>query len=295
MAVKDAYKVPSSLSRSFLDHEIALAGSGLSLSPMPLKQLLFYLGGLLVLLWSSTSTFIAAAGGWPVFFFVVWGLWVVFFLGSLTRTRELRIRTVPAFWDYLPRAARRVTCRRTSDPGGFASIAGIDGVDEDGLISFADGSLGQGYLVVGSASYLLFAEDRTAILNRVDAFWRKVDTTCEYIFVTMREPQRVHRQIAHLERRRRALPVADRELLELQEEQYDILTGYVGGRFTSLHQYLILKATTTDALRRGHQLLRAEVEGSRLMIKSAAVLDQGETYRMLRVFYQGLSDHPSSS
>ncbi|MFD9604712.1 hypothetical protein [Streptomyces sp. NPDC059970] len=287
---KLSYKVPSSLSRSFLDHEITLSKGGWAAKPSPIKQLLCFGGGVLGLLWVSTSTFVASSGPVSITLFVIWGLAVIIYFGGLMQTKELRIMRVPSLLAYLPPKARHVFTRRSSNPSDFYSIVGIDGIDEDGRIHFSDGGEGQVYLVVGSASYLLFDEDRIGILDRVDSFWRKVDTTCEHSFITTKEPQRIYHQVARLERRNQALQVRDPDLVELQNEQYDILTRHVGGKFTSIHQYLLLKGKSADALRRGHLVLQAEVEGSSLMAKEATMLDREEAEPMLRVFYQGIDD-----
>ncbi|MFB7918950.1 hypothetical protein [Streptomyces sp. NPDC056061] len=287
---KASYKVPASLNRSFLDYEITLSKGGWAVRPSPIKQLLFFGGGVLALLWLTTSTFIASASAVFIALFVIWGLAVIIYFGGMTKTKELRAMNVPALLAYVPTRARYVSTRRSSNPSDFSSLVGIDGIDKDGRIHFSDGGKGQIYLVVGSASYLLFNEDRIGILDRVDAFWRKVDTNCEWAVITTKEPQRIYHQVATLERRNQALEVRDPDLIELQNEQYDILTQHVGGKFTSIHQYLLLKGKSAEALRRGHMMLQAEVEGSALMIKDATVLDRDEAEPMLRVFYQGIDD-----
>lgn len=292
---KQGYKVPSSLNRSYLDHEITLSKGGWAAKPSPIKQLFFIGGGGLALLWMSTSTFIADAGATAITMFVIWGLAVIVYFGGMTRTKELRVTRIPALLAYLPKKARQVFTRRSSNPSDFAAIVGIDAIDQDGQIRFSDGGVGRVYLVVGSASYLLFDEDRIGILNRVDSFWRKVDMNCEWAFITTKEPQRIYHQVANLERRNQALEVRDPDLIELQNEQYDILTGHVGGRFSSIHQYLLLKGKSADALRRGHMVLQAEVEGSALMIKEATMLDREESESMLRVFYQGIDTDAAPS
>lgn len=289
---KAAYKVPSSLNRSFLDHEIALSGGGWQAKPSPIKQLLFFAGGLLTILWAVTSTFIKDSGLGLIVLFVIWAVVAVVYLGGLTKTRELRVKTVPALLAYLPKAARNVLTRHSSNPSDFASVVGIDNIDETGLISFNDGGVGQAYLIVGSASNLLFDEDRSAILDRVDAFWRKVPTTAEFIMITTKEPQRIYHQIANLERRNRELDLRDPDLLELQNEQYDILTAHVGGKFTSIHQYLLVRGRSADALRQAELVVQAESESSGLMIKELTMLDREETHQMLRVFYRGIEENP---
>lgn len=292
---KLSFKVPASLNRSFADHEIALGGKSWQARPMPIKQLGFFAGSLLVLLWSVTSTFISSATPGFIALYVIWVLVFAAYMGQMTKTKELRIMTVPPLLAYLPASARKVLTRRNSNPAGFYSIVGVEKMDEDGRIHYSDGSQGQVYLVVGSASYLLFDEDRVDILDRVDSFWRKVETTCEHAFITTKEPQRIHHPVASLERRNRALEIRDPDLIELQNEQYDILTQHVGGKFTSIHQYLLLKGRSEDALRRGHTILQAEVEHSSLMIKEATMLDRDEAYPMFRVFYAGIDQQVHSA
>lgn len=287
--VRNIFKIPTRLNRTFLDHEISFQVFGMQVPPTPIKQLLFLVGGALLIAWSATSTSLKSAHPGLIAFYLVWALATLIYFGTLTKTRELRARTLPALASYAPKAARVVITRRDSDPNPFASIVGIDAIDTDGRITFADGTFGQIYLVAGTASFLLFEEDSQAILKRVDAFWRKVETSCEYIFITTKEPQRIYHQVANLERRNRALEVRDPDLLELQNEQYAVLTGHVGDRFTSIHQYVVLKATSAEALRQAHQILQAEVEDSTHMIKEITMLDRDEATQMLRVLYQGVS------
>ncbi|MCB5280362.1 hypothetical protein [Arthrobacter sp. ES1] len=286
---KNSYKIPSSLNRSFLDHEVALSGGGFQAKPLPMKVLLFWSGSILTLFWVASSTFVAQAAWWLIALVVIWWLITTAFLGQYSKTKEMKFASVPALLAYVPAAARRVLTRTSTNPSSFYSVVGIDNISATGLIKYSDGTLGQGYLVVGSASILLFEEDRKAILNRVDSFWRKVDTSCEYTFVTTKEPQRVYHQIANLERRNLALEVRDPELKELMDEQYDILNDYVGKQFASIHQYLLLKGDNLESLRRAHSVLQAEVENSSLMIKGCTMLNGDEVTDMLTVLYKGKS------
>lgn len=284
---KQVYKIPSSLNRSFLDHELALSGGGFQMKPMPVKVILFWVTSVLGLFWVTMSTFVSAADWWLIALMVVIWLVATAFLGQYSKTKEMKFMSVPALLAYLPTTARRVLTRKSSNPSGFYQIVGINSIEDTGLIKYADGTFGQGYLVVGSASVLLFDDDRKLILDRVDAFWRKVEPTCEYIIMTTKEPQRVYRQIANLERRNVALTATDPDLKELMDEQYDILTSHVGSSFKSIHQYLIIKADNMEALRRAHTVLQAEAETSSLMIKNWNMLNAAEVTEMLSVVYRG--------
>lgn len=284
---KSSYKIAVSLARSFLDHEITLSGGGWQVKPLPLKVILFWVGSILGLLWLLTSTFIKQADWWLIMLVIIWWLTATAFFGKYSKTKELKLSSVPALTNYIQPGARRVVTRRSSDPSAFYSIAGLESVDETGFITWADGTVGQAYLVVGSASVLLFEQDRISILDRVDAFYRKIDTTCELIWLTTKEPQRVYRQLASLERRNQALDVRDPELYELMEEQHSILTKYVGGSFSSIHQYLLVKADNLEALRRAHVVVEAEAEESALMIKQLTQLERDDTLEMFQTVYTG--------
>lgn len=284
---KNAYKIPSSINRSFLDHEIGLSGGGFQAKPVPIKVMLFWAASILGLFWFASSTFVSKANWGLIALVVIWWLVATAFLGQYSKTKEMKFMSVPSLLNYIPTSARRVVARSSADPSGFYSVVGIDTISDDGVINYSDGTVGREYLVVGSASILLFDDDRKAILNRVDSFWRKIDTSCEFTVMTTKEPQRVYHQIANLERRNLALETRDPDLKELMDEQYEILHDHVGDQFKSIHQYLLLKGDTADALRRGQMVLQSEVESSSLMIKGCAQLNGPEVLEMLSVFYRG--------
>lgn len=281
------YKIPVSLARSLLDHEIVLSGGGFSSKPIAMKVILFWLASVLAMFWLLTNSFFKHADFWLLAAIAIWWLIATAFLGKYSKTKELNVRSVKALIDYLPKSSRRVNTRSTADASGLYSIVGIDDITDEGAITWNDGSVGRAYLVVGSASILVFAQDKLAILDRVDNFWRKVDTTYEVISVTTKEPQRVYRQLANLDRRNLELKVNDPDLDELNQELYAILTGYVGDSFTSIHQYFMVKADNLEALRRADTVLRAESEESALMIKQLTQLNGDETNEMLRSVYTG--------
>lgn len=283
---KDSYKIPASISRSSLDHEIPLSPGGITMRPVALRQIFFWVIGIFVVFWTVTSSPAKSAGFGAIALFVIWGVLAVFYLGTTDDAKQMRVMSVGPLINYLPKASRNVITRRVANPGPFFGITSIAAIDEGGRLHFADGGQGQLYLVVGSASYLLFEEDRDQILNRVDSFWRKVDTGCQWVFITKKEPQRVTEQIGQLELRNQDLSIRDPDLLDLQDEQFDILRNFVGGQFHSIHQYLLIKGKNQEELRRGHMTLAAEVENSNLMFKYARVLDRGECIDLLSTFYQ---------
>lgn len=285
MAFKPSYKIPNSLDKSFLDQEISLSKNQV-VKAIPLKQIVFYLASMLLLFWVVGSTFVKDADFIWIVMLVAWWILATLFFGRFSKTKELKLQGLPALWNYMPNANRKVLARRTNNASGFYSLTGIKAVGDDGRIRFADGTVGQAYLVVGSASVLVFEQDKQVMVNRVDAFYRKIEVGAEYIWMTTKEPQRVHRQLANLERRNLQLELREPELFALLDEQASILTDYVGSRFNSIHQYLVIKAPNEELLMRAHALLQAEVQDSSLMIKNCQVLDGEGFVKVARSIYQ---------
>lgn len=282
MAAKDIYKIPVSLDRTILDQELTLSKNGFTL---PIKVLLVWVCSILGLYWIVQNTFIKDSGIFYITSFSI--LWLVgtAFLGKYNKTKELSFRKVIVFFNYISKQSRLVFTRRTSNPSAFFTIADITSIDKDGLITWSDGTVGQAYRVVGSASILVFEDDKTAILNRVDAFYRKIDSLVEFVQITTKEPQQVYSQLAHLDDMNLALEDRDPELLFLMKEQFSILRDYVGSKFMSIHQYMVIKADNLEALRRAHNIFVAEAEESSLMLKQVSMLNKIDTEAMLHSLY----------
>ena len=285
---KERYIVPVSLDRTILDHELTLSSNAMRLKPLPMKVIFAYIGSITVLMWLLTGTPLKGASFGYLVLISVWWIAATAYFAAYSKTKEMRGEMIMALIDYLPKTARKVLTRSDSSPGQFHSIVGIKDVDEKtGFITYADGMVGQAYAVVGSASCLLFDQDRDAILNRNDRFYRKLEPGVEWVFITTKEPQRVHTQIATLEKRNRRLSpdARDPELVALMDEQYQSLKSYVGASFFSIHQYLILIARNEEDLRKAHNLLDSEAGDSSLMFKEVTMLTYDETMDLLRTHY----------
>lgn len=285
---KERYIVPVSLDRTILDHELSLSSNSMRLKPLPMKVIFAYIGSITVLMWLLTGTPLKGASFGYLVLISVWWIAATAYFAAYSKTKEMRGEMIMALIDYLPKTARKVLTRSDSSPGQFHSIVGIKDVDEKtGFITYADGMVGQAYAVVGSASCLLFDQDRDAILNRNDRFYRKLEPGVEWVFITTKEPQRVHTQIATLEKRNRRLSpdARDPELVALMDEQYQSLKSYVGASFFSIHQYLILIARNEEDLRKAHNLLDAEAGDSSLMFKEVTMLTYDETIDLLATHY----------
>lgn len=279
---KSSYKIPASIDRSHLDHEIVIEFWDIKLKPVTIKVLLYWFAVLGVLVWTVLQSPLSHAGiGWRLLF-ALWFIPLAIYFGRQLRTGEFVWSQMPSLVSYITPGSRDLPTRRSSEPYGLMEMLNIKDIEPSGLIHFLDGSVGQAYQVVGNASKLLFDQDRMMIIDRVDNFWRKVDTSSEWIFFDTKEPQRVTSQIAALYRRNENLKkrgLSHPELFELAEEQYDILAEDVGDKFNSVHQYLIIKSPKINDLRSAHELLNAEITNSTLMFRRCMRLDDEGTYR----------------
>ena len=287
MAVKEAYKIPHDLNASYADMEIAIQGKdGVGLKPLPIKVILTFLGSGIVLFYLISHSLVANGYLWQqILFGLVW-LTLTGVLVSYDKTRRMKVQLIPTLFEYLPKANRNVIVRRTMPANEFMGIARVRKINESGLIEYVDGSFGYMYRITGAASILLFDKDKDAIVSRVDSFFRKIGTNCDIIFVTVKEPQKVYRQVAALKRKYDRLGKDDDELKALAEDQFDTLQNYVGTQFKSIHQYLIIKAENREALTQNKNVLQAEVENSTRMFKSCVALYEDDIVEFLGSIYK---------
>lgn len=276
-SMKGEYKIATSIDKSSLDHEIASVDLwGFRIPAFSVKMMLYWFAVCLIGMFMVTRSWIASAGWLWMILFIIWYATVALYFGRTTRTGELKLMQLVPLMEYLPRRQREVLTRTTSKPSGFLGITGIRDISDDGLIEFLDGSIGRLYSVVGSASLLLFDSDRAKILTRVDNFWRAVPPGTDWITLTVWEPQRVYRQEMACWRQRQRLLYSDPDLESLIEESYDVLSQEVGGKYNSLHQYMLLKSKDADGLRLAHNRLLGEARSSQLMFKRVEMMDSAD-------------------
>ncbi|WP_143543014.1 hypothetical protein [Rhodococcus sp. NCIMB 12038] len=278
-----------SIDRSRLDHKITLQAFQLKSRPLAIKVILYWVGFVFVTAWVVLQSPLSAAPWLVLVLLVIWMSITAAVLGKQTKTGDMKFMQLPALLEYLPVKQRRVMTRLGSKPYGFLSIVGIKDVEASGIIRYVNGNVGQLYSVVGSASALLFEGDRNAIIRRVDNFYQKIDNGTSWCYLTTKESQRVFQQIAGIEHQNRALRHRDPELLALEQEKLDVLVNDVGGHFSSLHQYLLVRAPGMKELQAAHRLLRAERENSSLMFRRCELLNGADGLDVLRSVYQAPS------
>lgn len=286
---KQIYRVPFTLDASYADMEITIrTKDGIGFKPAPMKNVLAYVIGFLSCFWIVMNTVMAVAYLPVKIVFCVVYIMAVFMLCKQDPTQRMQAALISPLINYIPKKSRVVMTRSNQNAAPFYQCVGIERIDDkSGLITFADGTFGYMYRVVGSASILLFDADKTAILDRVDAFYRKMNTDAELIFLTVKSSQAVYKQMAALKRLYDNLEARDPDLLGLAEEQFDVLKNFVGGSFKSLHQYLILKADNREMLSQTKNLLQSEVENSSRMIKRCVPLYYDDIVTVLSTIYKG--------
>lgn len=288
VAIKSSYKIPYGLDEGYADMTISLSTKdGTVGRVLPIKVVLAYVFSFLLCMYLMLNTFVGTMSTIPqkILFVILW-IALTITLASFDTTRRMNIQLVPVVLNYLPKSARYVYTRGNKVATPFFNLVGIEDIYDDGLIEFIDGTYGYWYRVTGSASILLFDADKEAIVNRVDSFFRKWNSDSEVVFMTMKEAQKVERQVASLMQRYSNLQTSDQELRDLAEEQFRILKNYVGHEFKSIHQYMLIKSKNKEALMVSVNILQSEVENSSLMIKQCVPLEQDAVVEMYQSLYK---------
>ena len=262
---KESYKIPQKLNSSYLDVEISLSKDG-TVKPISMKLIIGVFLSMVFGVLALTKTFMSYASLGTKILFVI--AWIAMTVVLLTRDKSnvFRFELVQPLVDYMPKRRRLVWTRKSSSAAGFYDIAGIRKIDRNGLIFYDDESVGCMYEVAGSASILLFDEDRDRILDEVDIFFKKQPLDCEYIFMTLKSAQKIDTQIASMSIYYSVMN-KDPDLVKIANERYDVLTGVVGKQMKSIHQYLIIKGNNIDALQDGVNVVASTYNQSQNVFK----------------------------
>ena len=284
---KISYNIPTDLDKNYLDLEITIQNdNGVGLKPLALKVIFFYIASIFALVWFFRVSFMKDAIFLVKVAFVILWFLMTFILAKYTSTKQMQAQMITSLLNYIPHDARHVILRSGEKATKFWAIVGIEGIDDNtGLVKYTDGTYAFFYRVVGSASILLFDEDRDSIIDRVDSFHRKMGTDVEFIKITTKESQKVHHQVAALQHRYNNLEFECEDLRDCMQEQYNILENHVGHEFKSIHQYFIIKADNIEALKIAKNVLQSEVENSSKIFKQCTLLYSDDIYEILQNVY----------
>ena len=286
---KKSYKIPDSLDKSFASIQIALVSKdGVGLKPMPIGYILCYVFSILAWFFIITKTFIASSGLFGIISFTLLWAAITILLMQRDKTGLPKATYIIAMLSYYPKRLRYIITRTSAKANDFYNLVGIKPpITKGGLIKFTDGTYGFAYTIIGSASVLLFESDRQRILDRLDIFYRKIKSDCELIYITPKQPQKIHKQLNAMQSRYENLDNNEIGLKQLADMNYRFLKNEVGGKFRSIHQYLILKANNKEALMVAKNTLMSECENSQLVFKQCTALFENDIIELMETIYRG--------
>lgn len=284
---KQQFKIPASLNVTYFDMEFHLKNkNGLGLSrPVSAKTVLFTLLAGFGWFYLVFQSFIGSSGVPLIIGFTLGWVVLSVLLIRPDKTNRLGGELVFSMINYLPKSGRYVPVRMSDSVIPFQNLLNIRTIDpEDGTVHFLDGAIGHVYHVVGSASSLMFKEDKQAILDKVDAFYRKLAVNVEVIYDTVYEGHSVDEQLDSVRHDQASLTVKSPGLQALLAEQYEVLDQAINNNqgLTSLHQYLIVRADSDAALTEFENLLVGDVENEGLMFRLAKTLNYKEVTRYFK-------------
>lgn len=290
---KKRFKIPSTLDVTYFDMEFNIKsknGVGIN-KPVSAKVILSTLLAGFAWFYLVFQTFIGKGGIPLVIGFTIAWIALSVLLVRADPTKRMGLELMFSAINYLPKSGRYIPVRMSDTVYQLQALLNIKTIDpEDGRIHFLDGQIGHCYHVVGSASALMFEEDKQIILDKVDAFYRKLPVGVEVIYDTVYEGHSVEEQLASVEVTKQNLNIKSAGLDGLLEEQHEILKYAINNNqgLTSLHQYLVVRAPSEAALAEFENLLIGDVEGNGLMFRLAKTLSYEELERYFKSFLNGL-------
>lgn len=286
MAVKQSYGIKTPMLSTAMDTEITLQKDGVGLKPLPIKFVIITIISGVLCMKASMSEMVSVGNIVQRIVFVCMWITMTVLLFMSDRTQRMNVQNIMSLLSYLTVPSNKKIMTRRDEPAtGMLDMCNIKGISDNGIIKFADRNYGYMYRVTGSASVLLFDTDKKSIINAVDNFYRKIDSNTEYIYITLKEPQKIYNQAVAVKHRYNRLDVYDPDLNDLCNNQLVMLRDVVGKKYQSIHQYMIVKADSMESLTAAKITLQSELDSSGLFIKRCIPLYRDEILEALSVIY----------
>lgn len=286
MAVKQSYGIKTPMLSTALDTEITLQKDGVGLRPLPIKFVIITVVSICLCVWALQSDLVSVGSLLQKTIFVAMWIAMTVLLFMTDKTKRMNFQSIIALLSYLfVSANRRVVTRRDVPATSMIDMCNIKSIDKTGVIKFADKHYGYMYRVTGTASVLLFDSDKDSIINTVDNFFRKIDPSVEFIFITRKESQRTYNQAAAVNHRYKNLKVYDDDLKAICDSQLEMLRDVVGKRYQSIHQYMIIKTDNMESLTAAKITLQTEIDRSGLFIKRCIPLYEDDILDVIASSY----------
>lgn len=286
MAVKQSYGIKTPMLSTALDTEITLQKDGVGLRPLPIKFVIITIISGCLCLGATNSELISVGNMVQKTIFVCLWITMTILLFMSDKTKRMNIQSIVSLLNYMFNPSnRRIITRRNVPATAMLDMCNVKSIDKSGIIKFADRHVGYMYRVTGTASVLLFDADKMNIINAVDNFYRKIDSNTEFIFITLKEPQKIYNQAAAVKHRYNRLKIYDNDLNDLCNNQLVMLKEVVGKKYQSIHQYMIVKADSIETLTAAKITLQTELDSSGLFIKRCIPLYEDEILEVLASSY----------
>lgn len=284
---KQGYKIPASLDQTHMDRMINLSKNPNSpIGLVSVKTILSYI---------ATLGFVGALfkmgmfNGNGIFFNIVYVALIFLFVSQLintTATGELKYNNIVALFDYLPKIMRNLKTTRNSNVEAFYRLYGIAEIKQNGDIVYKNGDVGALLSVSGSGSILVFDDDKNAILDAMDNFWRKIDVGMYVTQITIKEGQKIDLQLGNYQRRwnniaNESMDDDTRNILgDLMDAEISVLTDDIVVNYRSIQQYWLLRAKSMEVLKSLKTTILHDIDNGGLVIKTARTQYYDDIVRM---------------
>lgn len=287
MMAKQGYKIPASLNQTHFDRMINLSKNPNSpIGLVSVKTIAAYIGTLFFVgSLFKMGMFVGNGFFFNVFYVILIFLFVSQLINTLP-TGELKYMNINALIDYLPKQMRFLKTTRNSNVDAFYKLYGIAKVKDNGDILYKNGDVGTLLSVSGSGSILVFDEDKNAILDATDTFWRKIDVGMYITQITIKEGQKVDLQLGNYQHRWNTLANSDIDdetmniIGDLMDAEVNILANDISMNYRSIQQYWLLRTSNDELLKSMKTLIQHDIDNGSLILKSARTQYMEDIVRM---------------
>lgn len=297
LEIKPSYKIPYTLDPKFGDVKTKLKmddGRGID-HAFTVRGLLVSMTAVMVYIYlvfkSHFSDFFLEGGIFGNILFALGYFGVIYF--------GLRAISIPGLYGYnilapLMRYLRRMKDHEVHTESfqlyhGASVFTGMIEPDDQGYLHFRDGSYGQLFKIIGTASNNAFGVDRKRTILSYDNFLRVLPKGATISFITNTGGQNVERQLKHLFDELDT--ETDQNMLNYIAEEIRELGGYVQNNFVALHQFMLIRSDDKVALKNAVNSIQQFVEQDPSTITVMQHPTPQETVKFFKPLYSGLTHY----
>lgn len=250
------------------------SGDQITKREFTIRTFLMIVFGIILLMIIESQTVIGHGGAGAIVFGILW-MWLVWEVSQPLPTKKVAFTYFLVLARYLPKKNRIMSFRSFAPAYGVSLLTGIqeNGVSDRGVIRFLNNDIGRVFEITGSASRLMFDEDRKRVVNDARNFYRNIDPTTTMIIDTLSSPQRVKTQVMATQWQIDHMQLNSPGLKQLMIHEKDALEEHVGHQFPMFHQYFVVRAVNEDEMNMYIQWLMQVMGSASLYLKDIRPLD----------------------